>query len=218
MADRGKEGDKLRHLFGDASSSIHEWGVVKSIDKLPVLTPRQAGKRHGRGRTFRDEGAMPNAVHRWAVDGRIFKRWRPAPGGTVLVDMSGSMSLSADDLREIVLAAPAATVAIYSGRQTSGRITIVARLGKVASERDMDRARAKSGGGNVIDGPALRWLAGQPGPRVWVSDGYVTGKNDRFAKNLVAEAFAIVKRCGIHRVGRADKVAGMIADLNRRPV
>jgi hypothetical protein len=218
MSERSDEGETLRRVFGDGSSEIHPWGTIESIDKLPVLTPRQAGKRHGRGRTYRDEGAMPNAMHRWAVDGRIFKRWRPAPGGTVLVDMSGSMSLSADDLREIVLAAPAATVAMYSGRSTRGRITIVARRGKVASERDMNRARAGAGGGNIIDGPALRWLAGQPGPRVWVSDGYVTGQHDKFARNLIAEAFAIVKRSGIHRVGRADRVAGMIADLNRRPV
>lgn len=217
MTDGSKEGQKIRDLFGDASSEIVPWGELRSVNTLSMLAPRTAGRRFGHTSTFRNEGAMPNAVHRWSIDGRIFRRRRPAPGGTVLVDVSGSMSLSADDLREIVLAAPAATVAMYSGSDNRGDVTIVARRGKVASERDMARAQARSGGGNVIDGPALRWLAGQPGPRVWVSDGYVTGTRDRFARNLIAEAFAIVARAGIVRVGRASKVAGMIADLNRRP-
>lgn len=34
------------------------------------------------------------------------------------------------------------------------------------------------GSGNIVDGPALEWLNKQPGPRVWVCDGGVTGCND----------------------------------------
>jgi len=32
-----------------------------------------------------------------------------------------------------------------------------------------------SGYGNVIDGPALQWLATQPERRIWVSDMHVFG-------------------------------------------
>ena len=32
-----------------------------------------------------------------------------------------------------------------------------------------------SGGGNVIDGPSLRWLAEMPERRIWVSDMKVFG-------------------------------------------
>ena len=32
-----------------------------------------------------------------------------------------------------------------------------------------------SGGGNVVDGPALHWLATMPERRIWVSDMYIFG-------------------------------------------
>jgi hypothetical protein len=48
-----------------------------------------------------------------------------------------------------------------------------------------------SGCGNIIDGPALSWLATQDQPRVWISDGHVTGAHEVQHPALVAEALRI---------------------------
>ena len=44
------------------------------------------------------------------------------------------------------------------------------------------------GGGNIVDGPALDWLATQAEPRIWISDGAVTGIDDVDHAVLSAEA------------------------------
>jgi hypothetical protein len=206
-ADDGMR-DKLSELIRNVSMSARDgkWGTVDPIARAPMSIARRRGK--GETRTYRDEGTAPSAVHRLTIDGRIFSRQRHAPGGTVLVDASGSMALSAEQLAAIVEAAPTGKVAIYCGRSTSGRITVVADRGRMATDKDMRRARV--GGGNVIDGPALRWLANQPKPRIWVSDGYVTGKNDAMAMNLIADAAGIVRRGSITRVDAADDAADML--------
>lgn len=200
--------DKLSELirYGATSSRPGQWGTVDPIARAPMSIARRRGK--GETRTYRDEGTAPSAVHRLTIDGRIFSRQRHAPGGTVLIDGSGSMALSSAQLAAIVEAAPTGKVAVYCGRSTSGRITVVADRGRMATEKDMRRARV--GGGNVIDGPALRWLANQAKPRIWVSDGYVTGKHDTMAMNLIADAAAIVRRGSITRVDAADDAADML--------
>jgi len=121
------------------------------------------------------EGAHPGALHRWAIDKAVFRRPCRRIGGSVLIDTSGSMSFRPGDLDAILDASRgAALVAIYSGRSEEGQLRIVARAGRRASPEHL----APYGGGNIVDEPALRWLASQPGPRFWVSDGGVTGVGD----------------------------------------
>ena len=54
--------------------------------------------------------------------------------------------------------------------------------------------------GNVVDGPALHWLSQQKSPRVWVSDGEVTGVNDRTGANLSLDVKILTNRARIRRV------------------
>ena len=180
------------------------WGSM-TIKELSLSQTRRC-PASSKIRTFTDEGAVMSAVYRLPVDGRIFSRSRAHKGGTVLIDLSGSMSLSLDDLDRIVLAAPAATVATYSGNRTSGTLHIVARKGRVANADGLRLARS-SGSGNIVDGPALQWLAQQQAPRLWVSDGYVTGKHDRTSIDLGADAQIICNRAKIRRVEKAQAVA-----------
>lgn len=183
------------------------WGDVQPIGRAPLTL----GKRAGRGvtRSFRDEGTIPSAVYRLPVDGRVFTRSRKAVGGTVLVDASGSMELDSNDLAAIVDAAPAGRVAIYCGaKYCGGRVTIVADNGRRAADRDIQAARI--GGCNLIDGPALKWLARQPGPRIWVSDGLVNGHDGRIAHNLLRECADLCRRHGIRRVDRPHEAADLL--------
>ena len=158
--------------------SLGRWGVLSRVCKAPFS--RAIRPRRPIGRRFSDAGVIPSAVHRLPVDGSIFATRRRARGGTILCDASGSMNYSDEDIERIISMAPAATIAFYSGTKNggvcSGSIVIAAQSGRAASVDDV--RKVLRGGHNLIDGPALRWLAGQPGPRFWVSDEEVGGVSD----------------------------------------
>jgi len=189
------------------------WGTL-SIATLPSSLLRHV-PAISRKRTYRDEGACLAAPYRLPIDGRIFSRFRPARGGTVLIDGSGSMNLSGEDLEKIVVTAPASTVAIYSGRATTGTLTIIGLKGRVASNEGLLKARV--GSGNIVDGPALQWLSKQAEPRIWVSDAYVTGKHDRTSVDLSAEAQVLCHKHRIRRVPKPDAVVDFLEAI-RRPM
>jgi len=181
-----------------------KWGVL-TVQELPPGQMRRI-LPVGKQRTFHDEGAVLAAPYRLPVDGRVFSRIKRVIGGTVLVDGSGSMQLKAQDIESILRTAPAATVAVYSGQDKKGTLTILARNGRVATSKGLKAARY--GSGNVVDGPALLWLAMQPGPRTWVSDGFVTGEGDRPSLELAIMAQQICKKAKIHRLSKASAVSG----------
>ena len=68
--------------------------------------------------------------------------------------------------------APAVNIAAYSGFGNNGELVILAKNGKYADMED--RENHPMGGDNLVDLPALEWLAGQPSPRLWVSDTMIT--------------------------------------------
>lgn len=190
------------------------------------LSRRAPGGR-GRRLDLVDEGAIPRRLDRLTVDGRVFGEVRPRPGGTVLVDASGSMSWSPADLAATMAAAPGATVAVYGTPANSGGyrrsygpgpgvVAIVAGSGFIVP--DLQAATVDfAHGGNGVDGPALRWLLRQRGPRVWVCDGQPTGLDEnglasdgtwdeRTGEDLRDECRAIVARGRIVRVLDAEGV------------
>ena len=69
-------------------------------------------------------------------------------------------------------------------------------------------------GGNIVDGPALEWLATQAEPRIWISDGAVTGINDVDYAALSAEAMR-VQMSG--RILRLDNLAEAARHFARSP-
>lgn len=164
----------------------------------------------GRKRRFRpaSEGSVPAYMHRLPIDGAVFRRQTRTHGGTVLVDTSGSMSLGVGGVERILADAPYATlVAIYSGRGGGGQLRIVARNGKRAAARDLE----PYGHANVVDLPALEWLATQPEPRVWISDGHVTGVDDRSDRALHRRCNEICKRARIQRVRKVEQAAALVS-------
>jgi hypothetical protein len=127
----------------------------------------------------------------------------------VLIDASGSMQLESKDLKEILHNAPGCTVGVYSGNNVDGVLRILAQAGRQVDERWIT---APAGGANVIDGPALQWLSKQPKPRIWVSDGQVTGKNDCSGAVNHLECLCLTRR---HQIVRRDKVADGVQLLGR---
>jgi hypothetical protein len=185
----------------DKVPSKHKWGDLAQLPPIPLAAshkPKQAPVRIKRSQIH---GTRLGALRRLFTDGRAFHRIAKSPqiGGTVLIDASGSMDLSAEDINAILDKAPAATVAMYSGSADRGAVTVIAKAGRMATNRAIHERRKQIGHGNIVDGPALRWLATQAEPRIWICDGIVTGVNDRQALNLVMETNSLTRQHNIKR-------------------
>jgi hypothetical protein len=190
---------KLRTIKGEG-----QWGTLAEV-RRPDLT-RTVRPRRPVGRRFSDVGVIPTAIHRLTTDGSVFGVKRRVKGGTVLCDASGSMHYSDADIERLLTEAPGSTIAFYSARgawDPTGRIVIGAQAGKACTVEEVKRNLP--GQDNLIDGPALRWLARQPGPRFWITDGGVGGMSD-FGKGgpCWAECEAICRAAGITIVPRVE--------------
>lgn len=149
-------------------------------------------------------------VHRGLVDGRVFRRAVRSLGGTVLIDTSGSMSLSAENVDAILVAARSAVkIAMYSGKGDVGELRVIASKGRRAAVDDL----APFGSGNIVDLPALEWLARERGPRVWISDGGVTGIDDVPSGELQRRCTSL---CARSKVERVRDVATAVEVLEKR--
>lgn len=159
------------------------------------------------------EGSQISRPDRWVLDRAIFHRPGRGGEGTVLVDTSGSMSLNAGEVEQIVRSAGgAAVVAIYSGKGDIGELRIVAR----ADRRVTNEYFKPFGSGNVVDLPALEWLARQPEPRLWVSDGCVTGVSDQGCEVIMRNCRTLAKRARIRRVADAEQAIEALGETKAR--
>jgi hypothetical protein len=182
-------------------------------DELPLdrvldgaLAPRRVPASTGR-RVVRPARLMIDP-HR-----RIFERCARGRGGVVVVDQSGSMSLTEEQLGALLEAVPGAFVLGYShapGAEAVPNAWVLANRGRVATKVPAGNV------GNGVDGPALRHaLAKRRGrePVVWVCDGQVTDSGDHADAALAAECARLVVRHGIQMVATLE---GAIALLKAR--
>lgn len=180
-----------------------DWGRLEKRD-YPLRAPQGARGRLKIANTA--EGSVFRAPQRLMTDGAVFRHITVHRRGTLLIDHSGSMALSAEQVKQMVARLPAGIIATYSGNGSGkGELRILARNGRMADEKTGGYKRF--GGANEVDGPALQWLAAQPTPRVWISDGGVTGIGDSSNTRLQTEAFDIVAR------GRIIQLADIHAAL-----
>ena len=184
----------------------------------PALThPARRGVQ--RRWTSRDEGVLPSAIHRLAVDGRIFKQSAHRPERlALLVDCSGSMLWDEADLRRLLDQSPASTVALYASQPNQhGYLRVVARNGRRVADGAMALDRFPMGGANGCDGPALRWLGSQRGRRVWLSDGHVNGLDGNHAA-LIADTDHWVRAGRVMRVPDVETaLAVAMGRVSHRP-
>ena len=176
-----------------------------------VCAPGLRGR--ARGRRSAPEGTVLRDISRFAHDQRVFLARAPRRrgGGSVLIDTSGSMSLDSHDIDQIIEAAPGATlVAIYSGRDVDGELRVVVRAGRRIGVEGLE----PYGPGNVVDLPALEWLAKQPAPRVLISDGGFTGQGDSSSREIRRGCAKVCRRAGIVRVKDAAE-AGKLMEAGR---
>lgn len=168
------------------------------------------------------DGPIPTFFNRWFSDKHLFQRLGRRLGGTVLLDVSGSMSWSHDMTLALIEATPAMTIAAYSSDKAStdfGRLTIIAKHGRLVSEDFVLHGPegpfgGGHGGGNVVDGPALAWLAKQAEPRVWLSDGNVTGIGEGQTERLKKDVKRIM---AIGKIRRTPHTAEVIRIFGGKP-
>lgn len=189
----GRSDGETRVVFNIAENLSNGWG------RCVLELPRLFAPKHQRGPRSSDEGANLRAPWRLPVDQKVFREVLRAPRrGAVLVDASSSMSFEMKDIQDLVKTIPAGIIAAYDGSPVTniGHLRVLAKHGRIAEPEQF----RFFDGGNVVDGPALQWLGQQQGPRIWVCDGYVTGRGDGSTTQLVKEAFALVEKYSIKRV------------------
>ncbi len=220
-AERARAGDPAaaaRATAGAGEEGPDGCGAEATVMKLAEV-PLDFVCPPARGRAIEWRPAVEGSVirhpGRWLIDRAIFRRAVRRRGGSVLVDTSSSMSLGPPGVERILRGAPGATlVAMYSGSGKEGELRVVAREGRRASAEHLK----PYGSSNVIDDRALEWLAGQPAPRVWVSDGRVTGAGDKSSERIRRRCERICRRGAIRRVRTAEAAAMVLEGRARGPV
>lgn len=172
---------------GAGSEVVTEGGVQYHDHTTNVRRPSM---RIARRRIPVAQGVDMRYAHRYMLDKAVFSQRLLTEGG-LMIDGSGSMNWTNDDMQEIMRLVPAIWVGIYSGfygsagrtygsatkaRAISGdvyaRICTIAKHGKFARFDGLDVGHSD---GNDCDLEALQLLAKWPAPRFWLSDGVVCG-------------------------------------------
>ena len=187
--DMHEVNETVKRNMANATGEEAKWGVMK-IDN-PELTQKLPVKVQAVAKKKSDTGVNPRAMHRFTTDKKIFTNKTKRNGGTVLIDGSGSMHFSSEDIENLVHILPASTVAMYQGiddgdladidwkdtdTTPTGVLGILANKGKWVEEIP------SYGYNNIIDGPAMDWLGKQQEPRIIVTDMQVSGicKEDNY--------------------------------------
>lgn len=212
--DREQQGSWYRGNI-PKKGSADMWGELR-VSK-PILDKSVMGAI-GRKKIASQTGKNPRRISRLLSDPerRIFDRTVKGAGGVVLIDTSGSMSLSADQVKQMVSHAPSALVAMYSGGayKPKPNLWLIANKGRMCSKMPTPN------GGNEVDGEALRWAIKQRqrinSPIIWVSDGCVTGKRDTTNDDLVMDCVKLCKQHGIYVVPDAPTAIALLKRIKAR--
>ena len=146
---------------------------------------------------------------------QVFAEKVRAPGGVIVIDVSGSMSLTDSDVERILDAAPGAIIIAYSDDccdRGAPNITYLANRGKQVEKVPRSIFR----GGNGVDGPALILGLRHRRPKeplLWVCDGQVSGKGDAFLQELAEQVAKIVLK---YKVFQVPDVETAIVQLTSR--
>jgi hypothetical protein len=173
-------------------------GDNNSNFQIVNLLPKDSFCVRERGVTMRNapNGVVLNpnrfvaAIAEGNGNGLFQRRTRLLPGGTILIDASGSMGCNAENLQALCKSLPTSTVAYYCGGHKASRLYLYVDKGKRFSGEN-----PRIGDGNECDLEAIIWLQRQPRPWTLISDlqfcGGPRGNDDK--------ALAIVSRLQFNR-------------------
>lgn len=199
-ASSGDQGDQHGSSDGDRGPYATRWGRMTIVKAEMNRYERHHSYRHSY--SFVGPFRYPHRALPLASDGRAWHHRVSGKGGTVLIDNSSSMHINPADVLHILANNPLAKVALYWGNGgASGTLTVVAENNRYATRW------SRSEGANIIDLPALKWLARQERPRYWVCDGWVTGVNDNLASiPMVNDCAHCIRGAGIKWVYNLEQL------------
>ena len=201
----------LTEMLYRSGNGVGYWGGMNKHTP-PLTVNLQSRLKSGRAYRPADFGYNPKYINRYCIDKKIFKQKQHVYGGTILIDASGSMAFNGEDILEVMQELPAVTIAMYNGFSNRGDLRIIARNGMRVDQEYLDRW---SGGGNVVDGPALEWLATMPARRIWVSDMMVFGATgDTAGFNLLKDVNEICRKHNIINLKDIEEVKEHALKLN----
>ena len=206
-------GERLKGITPDTGNyhGVPIWNDLE-IEALPLTTlvPGTIGKK----RIPANTGRSPRRLHRYLTDPemRIFDRTIKGVGGVLVLDCSGSMSLTKKQIREILEAAPGVTVLGYSDNGREGpNAWVLARKGRMVEELP------STGHGNGVDYPAIVWghenRQKSSSPVIWVSDGGVCGKSSGFHNGLAMQCIRYCIKNRILVVPHLDEAIDMLKKM-----
>jgi hypothetical protein len=136
---------------------------------------------------------------------RVFGGPASAPGGVVVIDQSGSMDLSSEQLDALLSLSPSLTVIGYSHRPgdagTTPNAWVLARGGHRVASDDLPSGNV----GNGVDLPVLEFANGlrrSGEPLIWVCDGQTTDGNDH--PHGASDVALFIRRNRVHCVRSVD--------------
>ena len=211
-ARREREG---RPAKGRAIESSVDGGWELAVLAKPELTVSHTGligrriRASKEGKYVRDLGRIISDPEQ-----RVFGRKTRALGGVVVVDCSGSMSLTDEEMKAIMRSSAGCTVIAYSsgGSGTKGEpnIWLVARRGRQV--RDLPSFP----GGNGVDGPALEYglsFRTHNAPVVWISDTHVTGASGYNQAKLRAQCLRLCRLNNIYIAPNCEQAVELLKKL-----
>jgi hypothetical protein len=181
----------------ESTGRAPRWAELRvSREPMPRLHAGTIGKK----RIATNMGRRPRRMHRYMTDPakRVFDRTVRGSGGMVIIDASGSMSFTTEQIVQIVDNAKGATVAIYSdkNRDNGANMWVIADKGRMVENVEY----IDYGHGNGVDFPAIVWgvenRQNSKAPLVWVTDGGVCGYNDGFHDLLAMQCIEYAKKHG----------------------
>jgi hypothetical protein len=188
---------------------VPHWGELK-VERLPM--PAVTRGNIGKKRVATNMGLRPRRMHRMLTDPqqRIFDKTVRGSGGVVVLDSSGSMAFSHQQLTQILDNCAGATVIMYTDKgQGQTNCYIVADKGRMVNELP------DVGYGNGVDFPALEFglkhRQKQSSPFIWVTDGGVCGPHQGFSNMLALQCIKFCKKHNIVVVPHAEQA---IKELN----
>lgn len=193
---KGKDdGNPYNGITPDNSGGLPSWTELRTAFlPMPVHSKGNIGKK----RIPSNVGLRPRRMHRYLTDPqmRIFDRTVKGTGGVVIIDGSGSMSFTREQLTTIIENAPGATVAVYTDKgDNATNMWVVAHKGRMVNELP------EVGCGNGVDFPAIEWghkmREKATTPMIWVTDGGVCGNRASFSDLLAMQCITYAKKNNI---------------------
>jgi hypothetical protein len=143
------------------------------VDLRPKTVPcdkeKSITRKHAPNGVIINPTRFLSAVVSGDANGLFQRRVRQKAGGCVVIDASGSMGATRQNLSALCALVPTATVAYYSGGHSQGKgdLCVYANKGKrFAGELPAEHLK----GGNAVDLPAVKWLMQHGKPWTLISD------------------------------------------------